>query len=560
MNYTLPLALMLAFHTCQAENFVVENLQDSGAGSLRAAIISANANSDPDTITFADSLSTNGPHVITIKSALSVTGTIEIIGPGRDTLFINGGGNQQVLILSGSTANNPHRISNLTIQNGSASQGGANIRVLGNIQLTNCAILNGVALARNPADADGGGLFHSGGTLTVNACLFQGNRTIGNSSQGGGLYTQSGTATISNSRILDNTTNGSVSEGGGIGSRSITTIENCEISGNDTLNVFSGGGGIFSSNNITMRQCTISDNSVGSITGTSGYSIGGAFASVGGSATFESCTITENSAPSNIGQGAGVSSIGSGIISFRNCIVAGNGSSDLDAPQNAQINYQDNGYNIFGSVTNTRLNNSNNRNSTSSYGISNPWLSSLAFHGGITRTHVPLPNSPALNSGPTTASPVYDQRGTDFPRLIGTALDIGASERQDFTDADSDGIPDAIENLIPEIATSSGDADQDGISDLVEYRLSGSAAVLDPTLRPSLSIQPLGDNFQLEFPTTPNREYRIVYNTDLVSTRVPLQAEFQRFTQNIPVTMEASLDEPRAFFFLEGRIPAEPTQ
>ena len=566
MNYTLPLALLLTFQICRAENFVVENLEDDGAGSLRMAITSANMNDSPDTITFADSLQTNGPHVITLDGPLNVTAPIEIIGPGRETLFISGDDNHRVFSLSGSTAANPHRLRNLTIQNGRATLGGANIRAFGSLEIHDCSILNGQATAtngngNNTGNADGGGLFHSGGNLLIDSCLFQNNSTIGGFSQGGGFYTELGTATITNSRIVGNSTDGPVSEGGGIGSRSIMTLENCEITENETLNSSSGGGGIYADTNTTMRQCTISNNIVGRLTGISGYSVGGAFANVGGSATFENCTITGNSAPTGMGQGAGISSLSSGVLSFRNCIVSGNGTSDLDDPtSNRRLRYRDDGFNLFGTVTNTILSISANRDSTSTYGVSNPQLSTLGFHGGITRTQIPLPNSPALNSGPTTVDSIYDQRNTDFPRLIGTAMDIGACERQDFTDNDQDGIPDAIEALIPDLAASDGDLDQDGISDSVEFRLSGSQAVSDSNIRPSLQIQSLAGGTSLEFPTNPNREYRIVYNTDLVSPLIPLQDEFQKFITASQATVEVSLDEPQAFFFLEGRVPLEPTQ
>jgi len=76
------------------------------------------------TITFADSLQTNGPHVITLDGPLNVTAPIEIIGPGRETLFISGDDSHRVFSLSGSTAANPHRLRNLTIQNGRATLGG----------------------------------------------------------------------------------------------------------------------------------------------------------------------------------------------------------------------------------------------------------------------------------------------------------------------------------------------------------------------------------------------------------------------------------------------------
>ena len=553
----------------QAETFVVGNLNSDGPGSLRAAIEDANQSSTADQIIFASIFETNGPHIISLDAPLTISSSpLQILGPGREQLFISGQSSQRVFqISSGSTADNSHRLENLTIQDGRATLGGANIRAFGSLEIINCTIRNGRATAAtgNPnrntsTNADGGGLFHSGGNLLIDLCLFENNTTTGAFSQGGGVYTESGTALIRNSRIIGNTTNGFVSEGGGIGSRSIMTLENCEISGNETLASSSGGGGIYTDTNITMRQCTISQNIVGEVTGISGYSIGGAFASVGGFAVFEHCTITGNSAPVGAGQGAGISTISTGIISFSHCIVSGNGTSDLDRIPNRQANYRDLGFNLFGIVTNTILNSPANRDATSFYGISAPQLSSLDFHGGVTRTQVPLPGSPALNNGSVTSTLIYDQRRTDFPRLIGAALDIGSCERQDVIDTDLDGIPDSIEALVPGLATSSGDLDHDGVSDALEFRILGSLAILDPALRPSIQILPLADRFQLQFATSPNRECRVTFNTDLSTTRRTLHPGFLTFPSGTESSLEVADQGPRAFFYLEGRIPSEPVE
>jgi len=57
-----------------------------------------------------------------------------------------------------------------------------------------------------------------------------------------------------------------------------------------------------------------------------------------------------------------------------------------------------------------------------------PNLGPLTNNGGLTRTHALNNGSPAIGAG--VASPVYpsDQRGTTYPRLVGSATDIGAYE------------------------------------------------------------------------------------------------------------------------------------
>ena len=65
--------------------FTVTNTDDSGAGSLRQAILDANANAGADTITF--NISGTGAHTITPASALpTITGTVIIDAQHRDRL------------------------------------------------------------------------------------------------------------------------------------------------------------------------------------------------------------------------------------------------------------------------------------------------------------------------------------------------------------------------------------------------------------------------------------------------------------------------------------------
>lgn len=58
----------------------------------------------------------------------------------------------------------------------------------------------------------------------------------------------------------------------------------------------------------------------------------------------------------------------------------------------------------------------------------NALLGTLQNNGGRTDTRLPAANSPALSSGgPTLGAPLFDQRFTGFPRVVGT-LDVGAVE------------------------------------------------------------------------------------------------------------------------------------
>lgn len=582
------------FGVAQGETFVVTNTLDSGEGSLREAITLANmtaesdqvvfSSGDNETIDFGDGTS----RVIAVSSTLNITRPLSVFGPGKDLLAIDGGADEDFLVengesrvfsLSGSTMEEPHRLSGLTVSNGAALLGGANVRVIGSFELLDCRISGGRAVAsvigasgNNTSNADGGGLFHSGGNLLVDGCEISGNGTIGNFSQGGGLYSQSGTATIRNSRIFLNTTDGAVSEGGGIGLRSPTVMENCEVSQNETLDRSSGGGGIYTDDDFVARNSTLSANVVGAETGVGGYSVGGAFASVGGDAFFEGCTIVDNEAPPGRGQGGGISSLSRGDISFFSTILIGNDSADLDRIQST--GFIDLGFNLFGVGDGFDL--IPVRQPTSIYGVtsSEGLLADLDFYGGSTRTHRLLASQQtqivsAIDNGPTRAEFeevteqvfLFDQRGGNFPRLVGGQMDIGAYEFQTSIDGDGDGLPDAVELVVegldPEVPDADGDIDHDGISNFMEYNLLGISAISDSSLRSVLSLEEESgqEELQVGFQVSFDREYRLLVGSDLSVPLEVISEEYSTFSEDGFQRLSIPLTGPRMFIQLEARIP-----
>lgn len=197
--------------------FVVQNLADSGAGSLRQAVLDANATPGADVIRFA------GPvrGTVTLTSGeLAITDSVRIDGPGAGRLAVSGNDTSRVFrVGSGATVS----IDDLTITRGRALGQGGGILNAGTLTVSHATLSDnlvvGVAGASlgTVVDAFGGGIFNTG-TLTVRHSLFVHNRsvgadgtsaTIGSSALGGaimsgGAPTSPGMATVLHSTFLDN--------------------------------------------------------------------------------------------------------------------------------------------------------------------------------------------------------------------------------------------------------------------------------------------------------------------------------------------------------------------
>ena len=98
----------------------VLNNADSGPGSLRQAILTANADPSPDTITFADGL--QGTLTLT-SGELLLSNSVTITGPGANVLAVSGNNASRVFDM---TPGLNVTLSGLTVTDGYAlEQGGA---------------------------------------------------------------------------------------------------------------------------------------------------------------------------------------------------------------------------------------------------------------------------------------------------------------------------------------------------------------------------------------------------------------------------------------------------
>ena len=233
--------------------FTVSNLNDSGAGSLRHALLSANATPGADVVDFAPGLS----GVIPVSSGqLLISESVAVNGPGADLIALDAGALSRVLQITAGQA----VISGLTFRNGRARplQSGGGIFVGGDLTLTRCAVVNCEAPLNPGMNADGGGIFtNSGRRLIVDRSL------------------------ISNCRVALGT-------GGGIrgASSAVLEISNTTITGCSATQ----GGALSSSNGLTLNFVTFANN-------TATHSGGGIWAQPG-PFRISNSIVARNNAPS----------------------------------------------------------------------------------------------------------------------------------------------------------------------------------------------------------------------------------------------------------------------
>lgn len=240
------LTILCSVGAAQAATFTVTNTKDSGAGSLRQAIINANALASDDTINFSLS---NCPCTITLTSgvlSIGSNGSLTIQGLGATLLSVSGNHQSSVFVIQ-QDAN--AAINDLTITAGMNSFGGGIATFPGGLDLT----LTNVTLSGNSATVRGGAISNnSGSIITLNNSTISGN----SAASGGAITTSGGHVTLNNSTISGNT---ATVEGGAIWSQASVTLNNSTVSGNSAAI----GGGIYHVQGIITLNNTIIANSTG---------------------------------------------------------------------------------------------------------------------------------------------------------------------------------------------------------------------------------------------------------------------------------------------------------
>ncbi len=382
----------------------VTNLNDSGAGSLRQAVLDAQ---DGDLITFDASLSggtINLASEIFFDPTLYDTDGFDLAIDGD----LNDDGVADITLDAGGNGRAVH------LGNATFIGGGSNNNWM-DIAFDGLNITNGVA-------ANGGGIFV--GTQNIlnfkNGSLTN-NEATADAGSGGAVFFEVGAGGLWDTVTYDS--NRAAFEGGAVyvrtGAQAGPNFANSTFSNNSAGDqaTFTGDGGAVYWDDLSgsfFSNNTVSNNSAGDQGG--GLYIGqdsGIFA--------RHNTITENSA-ANGGSGIYIEAIDKAMAAafeLDESVVFGNtGSADFAGPgSSAGIIEGDYNYIASGSVSGV----GNTVNG------SDPKLGALKDNGGPTFTHLPAPDSPLVDAVLGIGFTV-DQRGEARP---GTSLnDIGSVERQ----------------------------------------------------------------------------------------------------------------------------------
>jgi hypothetical protein len=340
-------------------------------------------------------------------------------------------------------------------------QGGAIYHAAGDLVMTRCSVIDNHA--DGPAGSRAGGLYVDGGSATLDHCTIAGNT----STMGVGGIFNNGTLTATDTVVSGNS--GSI--GGGIQDEYVMTWTRCTIVGNVAQ---ASAGGVNANGVDTFIDCTIADNVTATGVG------GGLYNSGVGQLTLKGSTVSGNSAPqgggglwwaggvveatdSTFSGNTGGNGPGGGILmpkvsqggllQLTSCtltanVAASGGGLDLEDPNLialvrnsilAENQAQGSGADVVGTVLSLGYNLVGEADGSTGWrtsdltGTSNdpldPRLGALKANGGLTLTHAPLPDSPAIDHGDPAESRSFDQRGT-FRVFDAKPPDIGSVEAE----------------------------------------------------------------------------------------------------------------------------------
>lgn len=397
---------------------LVENCNDSGAGSLRAAYGSALDGEavDLSQLTCSTITLTGGPIV-----SAPATGYVTLQGPYESELTVDGNHADRVIVHNGTRV----AVHNLRIVGGvtHSANGGGCIYSTGDVALLYSTVSDCETSTSGITKAIGGGV-RALRAVVLRRSRVSGNHVIADSAdaEGGGLHAlyliTAFQSTISNN--IASTDAGHFARGGGVFAAEYLRIDATTLSGNSASHgaaAYIGSSTQFVTPNLV--NATISGNQA------SGAG-GGLFAADG--IELYNSTVTGNTAVFDFGAGV---YIAGGDAELHSTIVANNSSGD-------GLNAAD-----IGGHAGAVISGAHNLVVASTLALpadtiaSEPMLAALADNGGGVLTHALLPGSPAIDAGANPRGEHTDERASVCPpagqcapaeRTLGAATDIGAFE------------------------------------------------------------------------------------------------------------------------------------
>jgi hypothetical protein len=378
--------------------------------SLREALIATNNTAGADEVAFQTRGIFASPQTIQLVSGqLTISDDLVVHGPGATELTIDAQANSRVFDVDDTNAANliTVRLNGLTISGGKLTgtgESGAGIR---NVE-----------------------------QLTVENSIVTGNKTFGDGSAGSGILNVGGNLTIDRSQVAHNLVLGDYGVGGGVANlEGNLSVFDSTLYNNRMYGRAARGGGLFSDTNLTTLQTTITNSTISSnlVEGYVTPGSGGGIHNQDGNLQINNCTITRNqNGLIGTGFGGGVTSFGDAftLTHVVSSIISGNRDDDVDIVGGSVNSLVSGGHNLIG-YGNVAAHFTNN---DQTYNV-DPGLSLSGYYGGITRTHLVLAGSPAIDTGDNPLGLGGEQRGAPFVRVDGGGIDVGATERQTVTTA-----------------------------------------------------------------------------------------------------------------------------
>ena len=375
-----------------AVTFTVRNTGDGGPGSLRQAVLDANAATGPDAIEFDAALA--GQAIVLTSGPIDIRDSVTITGPGSDKLLIRSDNPEVDLVTIGGNGISVALLG-MSLEGG---EDGVQVNAGSN---GNTVALTRLRIARQLGD-DAVSISGALNRVTLSHC------TLDGSEDNIAVEGTKNALTLIATTVMSAKQDGIEVEGDGnalvIEDSTLSNNGEDPASPNDGIDVDGSG------NVVRLTQVTSSSN------GEDGIDIEGP----GNRVTIEGITVAFNGR-----DGVKVQDpTGKSTLHIGNSIFAQNNGPDVDGAVTST------GFNLVGNgAGSSGFTGPGDQSGTSENPI-DAKLGALENQGGATSVHPLGAGSAAIDAGDPNFKPPpeFDQRGPGFPRIVQGRRDIGAFE------------------------------------------------------------------------------------------------------------------------------------